>query len=62
MIKNNYIKPIQVGNDSDIPGIEYRDNIGNNISEKNSTYCELTAQYWAWKNDTDSDYIGDYAL
>ena len=58
LIKNNYIKPIQVGNDSDIPGIEYRDNIGNNISEKNSTYCELTAQYWAWKNDTDSDYIG----
>ena len=38
LIKNNYIKPIQVGNDSDIPGIEYRDNIGNNISEKNSTY------------------------
>lgn len=26
------------------------DNVGDNLSEKNSTYCELTAIYWAWKN------------
>lgn len=33
------------------------DNTGINISEKNSTYCELTAIYWAWKN-IDADRIG----
>ncbi len=33
------------------------DNIGENISEKNPNYCELTALYWAWKN-LDAEYIG----
>ena len=34
------------------------DNEGDNISEKNKQYCELTAQYWAWKNDKNVDYYG----
>ena len=34
------------------------DNTGDNISEKNDSYCELTAIYWAWKNLKDIDYIG----
>lgn len=33
------------------------DNIGDNISIKNPAYCELTTQYWAWKNQ-DADYYG----
>lgn len=35
----------------------YRDNTGDNISGRNPSYCELTTQYWAWKN-MDADYYG----
>lgn len=33
------------------------DDNGNNISEKNREYCELTVQYYAWKN-IDAQYYG----
>ncbi len=50
--------PIQVGG-IQIPSLTnaISDNTGDNISEKNKSYCELTALYWAWKN-MDEDYIG----
>lgn len=47
--KEGYI-PIQVGAkiNEQLPYI--KDDTGDNISEKNKNYCELTALYWIWKN------------
>ena len=50
--------PIQVGaalSNYDMPMLH--DNIGDNISEKNRQYCELTGQYWVWKH-VDTEYYG----
>lgn len=33
------------------------DNEGENISARNFTFCEMTAQYWGWKH-VDADYVG----
>jgi lipopolysaccharide biosynthesis glycosyltransferase len=33
------------------------DDTGDNISEKRESFCELTVQYWAWKN-VEADYYG----
>lgn len=43
------------GNDLDFGYI--KDNTGDNISNLNPSFCELTGLYWAWKN-LDADYIG----
>lgn len=68
LLKNSIFEPIHVGRDIantklskyDFDWMSVNmigDNTGNNISSKNPNYCELTAQYWAWKNCQD-DYIG----
>lgn len=62
VISNDIYKPIHVGRAISNYKKEMADMIGDdtgdNISEKNPYYCELTAQYWAWKNFNDTEYIG----
>lgn len=54
----SYVHPIQVGADlTDKVISKLRDNTGDNISNKNRNYCELTATYYAWKN-SHADYKG----
>ncbi len=49
--------PLHVGCEGK-ESLEFKgDNTGDNISKKNSNFCELTGLYWAWKNLKD-DYIG----
>lgn len=57
--KADYYLPIHVGkanNTLDL-GIQ-ADDFGENISNKNTSFCELTAIFWAWKHLKDEDYIG----
>ena len=57
MPKYDIYLPLHVGQ-KDKPTLGYQgDNTGENISEKNPYYCELTGLYWAWKN-LNEDYIG----
>lgn len=57
--KNSLFLPVQVGSEIAAKQLENmeHDNNGENISSKNPAYCELTAQYWGWKN-VQADYYG----
>lgn len=60
LIKNNeFYKPLLVGVDNGNVGKSsyLHDNIGDNISKKNDSFCELTGIYWVWKNCND-DIVG----
>ena len=58
-VSDEFYKVLQVG--TDINGVINdswcMDNTGDNISEKNLSYNELTGLYWIWKN-TSEDVVG----
>jgi hypothetical protein len=54
-----YFLPIQAGAALHTPINGYQpDNEGDNISNKNPHFCELTCHYWAWKNLKNVDIVG----
>ncbi|KAA9371155.1 DUF4422 domain-containing protein [Ochrobactrum quorumnocens] len=58
-VSNSILTPIQVGRSPSLVNLDMiGDDTGDNISDRNSAYCELTGIYWAWKNDTKADYLG----
>jgi hypothetical protein len=50
--------PLQVGSAGKESLGYLCDDTGDNISEQNCYYSELTGVYWVWKNDIQSDIVG----
>ncbi len=59
LFHSNILQPVQVGARSPRRRLlwAYQDDDGSSISDQNAMYCELTTQYWAWKN-ADAKYYG----
>lgn len=59
LFDSKVLQPVQVGSalrDNRFTWA-FHDDDGENISKQNPMYCELTTQYWAWKN-VDAEYYG----
>ena len=60
MVDPDYVKPIQVGAvHTDVRVADVIDSEGDNISDKNGNYSELTGLYWIWKHRLKNGYYGD---
>lgn len=60
VLEGRHLVPIQVGRALSgmlLPGV-LGDDTGDSISRLNPAYCELTAHYWAWRNDPSGGPIG----
>lgn len=64
-LSSDVFQPIHVGRDISSENVRNTlshyigDNTGDNISNKNIQYAEVTALYWAWKNlDKDVSHVG----
>lgn len=56
--RHDYFFPIQAGAAlHDIIPEYHADNTGENISDKNPYFCELTCHYWMWRNQR-ADIVG----
>lgn len=59
LFDSKILQPVQVG--ACMRDVRFswtlQDDEGENFSSQNPMYCELTTQYWAWKN-VDAPYIG----
>lgn len=61
--RSDVFEPLQTGckTNSKIPGFHH-DDTGDNISDKNKWYAELTGNYWVWKNylpvHPEVEYVG----
>lgn len=55
--ESKILQPVQVGSKNQRFHWALQDDDGENIADKNPMYCELTTQYWAWKN-VDAEYYG----
>lgn len=49
-LESDIYVPLQVGSAINKDLGYQKDNTGDNISEKNKSFCELTGLYWIWKN------------
>lgn len=57
----DWCTPVQAGAAlADVRIADFSDDTGENISQKNTNYCELTVLYWLWKNCLPQKHRTDY--